>query len=115
MKQEESFSEKVTGDEANRILAIIAHAMVYQLGGKYEIPLAAVEDFANKHGMTATYNAQRKTVIVELDKDLLPAKRPRNERTSAKVASAAGKVLRSKTASKAEKAAAASALTQRSK
>ncbi|GLS36525.1 hypothetical protein GCM10010869_21140 [Mesorhizobium tianshanense] len=43
------------------------------------------------------------------------AKKPKNETTSKKVASAASKILRSQTASKAAKSVAGSALTQRVK
>lgn len=47
------------------------------------------------------------------NKDINMATKPRNETTSARVATAASKVLRDPTSTRAERSAAASALTQR--
>lgn len=105
--------------------ASILRTVVHALGGKYEITIDALQ----KHGsgpMHLAGNPGRNVITIELDDPEMQAKlkagreaamaaATRHKTTSDKVASSAAKILNNPKSTKAERAVAASALTQKAK
>jgi len=104
-------------DEYAGMMAQISflRAAIYALGGKYEVNY---ETFV-KHGTGALQlvgDNERRSLIasaIQGPHEEAPEEPPKSLETSAEVASQAAKILKSKSATKGEKAVAASALTQR--